>query len=128
MTEGKQEVHIVLVSDEPTRVYPAFQLAMGVASIGLKAQIYCTQKALSILKKGRAKSIQLPGYPPFDKILRDALNLGVRVYACAVSKDVLKQEGITEETVEDGVGLEDLGVFLKNALPAAKNGGIVTFI
>jgi peroxiredoxin family protein len=45
MTEGKQEVHIVLVSDEPTRVYPAFQLAMGVASIGLKAQIYCTRKA-----------------------------------------------------------------------------------
>jgi hypothetical protein len=41
---------------------------------------------------------------------------------------VLKQEGVTEEAVEDGVGLEDLGVFLKNALPAAKNGGIVTFI
>jgi peroxiredoxin family protein len=36
MTEGKQEVHIVLVSDEPTRVYPVFQLAMGVASIGPK--------------------------------------------------------------------------------------------
>jgi predicted peroxiredoxin len=70
----------------------------------------------------------LQGYPPFDKILRDALNLGVRVYACAVSKDVLKQEGVTEEAVEDGVGLEDLDVFLKNALPAAKNGGIVTFI
>jgi len=128
MQETKQEVHIVLVSDEPSRIYPAFQLAMGVASIGLKAQIYCTQRALNILKKGKASTVQLPGYPPFDKVLRDAVNLGVRVYACAVSKDVLKHEGVTEETVEEGVGLEDLGLFLKQALPAAKNGGIVTFI
>ncbi|MEM4280888.1 MAG: DsrE/DsrF/DrsH-like family protein [Candidatus Caldarchaeum sp.] len=125
---SQQEVHIVLVSDEPSRVYPAFQLAIGVASIGLKAQIYCTQKALNILRKGKAVNIQLPGYPPFDKVLRDAVNIGVKVFACAVSRDVLTKEGITEETVEEGVGLEDLGLFLKQALPAAKNGGIVSFI
>jgi hypothetical protein len=41
---------------------------------------------------------------------------------------VLKNEGITEQAVESGVGLEDLGIFLKQAVPAAKDGGIVTFI
>ncbi|MEM2581435.1 MAG: hypothetical protein QXD09_01350 [Candidatus Caldarchaeum sp.] len=60
--------------------------------------------------------------------MRDALKLGDKVFACAVSRDVLTKEGITAETVEDGVGLEDLGLFLKQALPAAKNGGIVIFI
>ncbi len=124
----QQEVHIVLISDEPTRIYPAFQLALGVASIGLKAHIYCTQRALNLLKKGQAKNIQLPGYPPFEKLLKDAISFGVKVFACAVSKDVLSKEGVTEQSVEDGVGLEDLGIFLKQALPAARNGGIVTFI
>ncbi len=36
--------------------------------------------------------------------------------------------GITKETVEEGVELEDVISFLNDAMPAAKNGGIVTFI
>jgi len=123
-----QEIHLVLVSNEPTRVYPAFQLAMGAASVGLKSNIYCTQKALSVVRKGGSRSVKLEGYPPFEKLLQDAISLGVNVYACAVSREVLKKEGIDEHTVEKGVGLEDLGIFLKQALPAAKEGGIVTFI
>ncbi len=123
-----QEIHLVLVSDDPTRVYPAFQLAMGATSVGLKSNIYCTQKALEVVRKGRPSKISLKGYPPFEKLFRDALSLGVKVYACAASRDVLKNEGITEQSVEPGIGLEDLGIFLKQALPAAKDGGIITFV
>ncbi|MEM2237144.1 MAG: hypothetical protein QXR26_01815 [Candidatus Caldarchaeum sp.] len=53
------------MSDEPPRVYPAFQLAMGVASIGLKAQIYYSQRALNILRK--AANLQPPGYRRLTK-------------------------------------------------------------
>ncbi len=123
-----QELHIVLVSNDPARAYPAFQLAMGAAAMGHKARIYATTAGLELLKKGAADKVQLPGYPPLGQILRDAIKFGAEVCACAASTDILKSQGITPETVEPGVKLEDMIGFLNGALPAAKNGGVVTFI
>jgi len=123
-----QELHIVLVSNDPARAYPAFQLAMGAAAMGHKARVYATTAGLELLKKGAADKVQLPGYPPLGQILRDAIKFGAEVCACAASTDILKSQGITPETVEPGVKLEDMIGFLNGALPAAKNGGVVTFI
>src|SRR3990172_9852541 len=124
----QQELHIVLVSNDPARAYPAIQLAMGAAAMGHKARVYATTAGLDLLKKGAADKIQLPGYPPLGQVLRDAIKYGADVCACAASSDILKNEGITPETVEPGVHLEDMIGFLNGALPAAKNGGGVTFI
>jgi len=124
----QQELHIVLVSNDPNRAYPALQLAMGAAAMGHKATLYATTSGLDLLKKGAADKIQLPGYPTLGSVLRDAIKLGAKVCACAASSDILKHEGITPDTVEPGVVLEDMIGFLNGALPAAKNGGVVTFI
>ncbi len=123
-----QELHIVLVSNDPHRAYPAFQLAMGAAAMGNKARVYATTAGLDLLKKGAADKVQLPGYPPLGQVIRDAIKYGADVCACAASSDILKRQGITPETVEPGVKLEDMIGFLNGALPAAKNGGVVTFI
>ncbi len=123
-----QELHIVLVSNDPQRAYPAFQLAMGAAALGNKARVYATTAGLDILRKGAADKIQLPGYPPLGQVIRDAIKYGAEVCACAASNDILKNQGITPQTVEPGVKLEDMMGFLNRALPAAKEGGIVTFI
>ena len=125
---GQQELHIVLVSNDPNRAYPAFQLVMGAAAMGNKARLYATTAGLDLLKKGAADNVQLPGYPPLGQIIRDAIKLGAEVWACAASKDILKNQGITPETVEPGVKIEDMIGFLNGALPAAKDGGVVTFI
>ncbi len=125
---AQQELHIVLVSNDPQRAYPAFQLAMGAAAMGNKARVYATTAGLELLKKGAADKVQLPGYPPLGQVLRDAIKYGAEVCACAASSDILKHQGITPETVEPGVKLEDMIGFLNGALPAAKNGGVVTFI
>jgi predicted peroxiredoxin len=60
--------------------------------------------------------------------VRDAIGAGVSICACAPSREMLSQMGITSENVISGVKLEDVLGFLSNALPAAKNGGIVLFI
>jgi predicted peroxiredoxin len=125
---GSQEVHIVLLSNDPQRAYPAFQLAMGAAALGQKARVYATTAGLDLLRKGAADKIQLPGYPPLGQVIRDAIKFGAEVCACAASSDILKNQGITPQTVEPGVRLEDMMGFLNRALPAAKEGGIVTFI
>lgn len=125
---AQQEIHIVLVSNDPQRAYPAFQLAMGAAAMGHKARVYATTAGLDLLKKGAADNIQLPGYPPLGQVIRDAIKYGADVCACAASSEILKNQGITPDTVEPGVRLEDMIGFLNGALPAAKNGGVVTFI
>jgi predicted peroxiredoxin len=125
---ASQELHIVLVSNDPQRAYPAFQLAMGAAALGNKARVYATTAGLDLLRKGAADNIQLPGYPPLGQVIRDAIKYGAEVCACAASSEILKNQGITPQTVEPGVRLEDMMGFLNRALPAAKEGGVVTFI
>lgn len=96
--------------------------------MGTKAKVYCTSAGLELVKKGGADEIQMPGFPPLGQLLRDALSSGVKVCACAPSPEILEAMGITEDTVEEGIELEDVVTFLSEALPAAKEGGIVTFI
>jgi peroxiredoxin family protein len=38
----QQEVHIVLVSNDPQRVYPALTLILASVSLGVKARLYYT--------------------------------------------------------------------------------------
>ena len=124
----QQEIHMVLLSNEPERVYPAFMLALGAVAMDVKVNVYCAMKGLDVVKKGAAEKIQLPGAPPLSQLIRDAISNGVRVCACAPSKEMLEQMGVTKETVEEGVELEDVVVFLRSALPAAKKGGLVFFV
>ncbi|MDJ0270415.1 MAG: DsrE/DsrF/DrsH-like family protein [Aigarchaeota archaeon] len=101
---------------------------MGSAVMGAKAFVYCTMDGLSIVRKGEVEKIQLEGAPPLSKLVEDAKNAGVKFVACAPSKEMLQQMGITAETVLQGVELEDVFGFLNNALPAARQGGIVLFV
>jgi Predicted peroxiredoxins len=124
----KQELHIVLVSNDPQRVYPALTLVLASTALGVKAHLYCTMSGLDVVKKETANKITLQGMPPIDKYLKDAIDSGTYVCACAPSKEFLNKMGITEETVFPGVKLEDAVTFLNKALNAARNGGIVLFV
>jgi predicted peroxiredoxin len=84
--------------------------------------------ALDIVKKGGASKITMPGAPPLDKYLHDAISAGVQITACGPSKEMLKQMGVTPESLEQGVEFEDVIGFLNEALPASKKGGMVLFI
>ena len=124
----QQEVHIVLLSNEPGRAYSALVLALGSVTMGAKCKLYCTMDALDIVKKGGASKITMPGAPPLEKYLKDAIQAGVEVTACGPSKEMLEKMGVTKENLEQGVEFEDVIGFLNTALPAAKNGGMVVFI
>jgi predicted peroxiredoxin len=123
-----QEVHVVLLSNDPNRVFPALSLVLGAQAMGVPGSLYCAQAGLDTVLKEKAEKIQLPGYPPASKFVRDAISSGAYVCACAPSKQILEQMGVGPDTVIEGVRLEDVITFLSRALAAAKNGGIVTFI
>ena len=123
-----QEVHLVLASNDPGRAYSSLILALGTIAMGAKCKLYCTMGALDIIKKGGASRIMMPGVPPLDKYLHDAIKEGVIVTACGPSKEFLLQLGITPDNIEQGVEFEDVIGFLNAALPASKKGGLVLFI
>lgn len=123
-----QEVHIVVVSNDPTRVYPAVTLALGSTAVGAKASLYFTMNGLDAIRKDAAERIKFEGLPPIDKYINDAIQAGAKVSACAPSREMLAQLGINESTILPGVEIEDVVGFLNNALPAAKAGGVVLFV
>ena len=114
MSEQKeeQEVHIVLISNEPGRAYSALVLALGTVTMGAKCKLYCTMNGLEIVKKGGASKITMQGAASLDKYLHDAIEAGVQVTACGPSKEMLKQMGITADNLEPGVEFEDVIGFL----------------
>lgn len=126
--EEKQEVHIVIVSNDPARVYPAVTLALGATAMGSKVKLYATMNGLDLIRNDAGERIKMPGMPPIDKYVRDAIAAGTSICACAPSKEMLTQFGITESSVIPGVSLEDAIGFLTAALPAAKTGGVVLFV
>ena len=124
----QQEVHIVLLSNDPGRAYSALVLALGSVVMGTRCKLYCTMGGLEVVKKGGASKITMPGAPTLAKYLKDAIEAGVEVTACGPSKEMLEQMGVTKDNLEQGVEFEDVIGFLKAALPAAKKGGMVVFI
>ena len=124
----EQEVHIVVVSNDPTRVYPAVTLALGSTAVGAKANLYFTMNGLDAIRKDAAERIKFEGLPPIDKYIKDAIQAGAKVSACAPSREMLAQLGINESTILPGVDIEDVVGFLNSALPAAKAGGVVLFV
>ena len=128
MSQSAQEIHIIIVSNDPSRVYPAVTLALGATAVGAKAHLYCTMAGLDVVRKDAGERIKFQGMPPIDKYVKDAIGAGAHVCACAPSIDMLAQMGINESTVLPGVKIEDVVGFLSNALPAAKAGGIVLFV
>src|SRR4030065_551210 len=92
----QQELHLVLVSNEPARAYPAIQLALGAAAMGHKVKVYATTAGLDVVKKGTVDQIHFPGFPPLKEVLQDAIKMGVRGAACAPSGrgDVLDPRGL----------------------------------
>jgi predicted peroxiredoxin len=126
--QTQQELHIVVVSNDPTRVYPAVTLALGSIAMGAKANLYFTMLGLDAIRTDASERIKFQGLPPIDKYIKDAIQGGAKVTACAPSREMLAQFGVTESTVLPGVELEDVVGFLSNALPAAKSGGVVLFV
>ncbi len=123
-----QEVHLVLASNDVGRAYSALVLALGAITMGASCKVYCTMSALELVKRGGASKITMPGAPPLEKYLHDAIQAGVKVTACGPSKEMLRQMGVSPENLEPGVEFEDVIGFLNAALPASKKGGLVLFI
>jgi len=121
------KLHLVLLSNDPQRAYPALTFALAAAAMEDQVHLYCTMGGLDVLHPQRRKSIQLPGMPPIGQFVQDALAAGVQIRACAPSKEMLQALGITQEILDQGVSIEDVTGFLLNLKPVTSD-TLLTFI
>jgi len=122
------KLYLVLLSNDPKRVYPALMLSLSAAAMGDEVRLYCAMDGLDLIHKERSKAISMEGMPLAEKFLRDAIVQGAKVCACAPSAEMLTKMGITKDVVIEGVKLEDMTGFLLDLKKDLGKDTVVSFI
>lgn len=79
----------VQTSDMPERQYSPFILAQTAKAMDIDAQIYFLGQALRVLRPGEAEKIKLGSFPNLHEIIQKTLDMGIAIYVCEASKQML---------------------------------------
>jgi hypothetical protein len=84
----------VQTSNAPERQYSPLVLAQSARAMGLDAAVYYLGMGLTVLKPGAAEEMQLGSFPSVAEMLQKAMEMGVTVYVCEASKQMLGWESV----------------------------------
>ena len=90
----QQNILYVQTSNAPERQYSPLVLAQSARAMGLDAAVYYLGMGLTVLKPGEAEKMQLGSFPSVAEMLQKALDMGVTVYVCEASKQMLGWESV----------------------------------
>ncbi|HQF51667.1 MAG TPA: DsrE family protein [Thermoleophilia bacterium] len=107
----EKSILYVQTSDAPERQYSPLVLAQSAKAMGLDAAVYYLGMGLTVLKPGAAEAIQVGSFPSVAEMLRKTIDMGVTVYVCEASKQMLGWE-----TVELIDGVKIVGAATLNDL------------
>jgi hypothetical protein len=79
----------VQTSDTPERQYSPLVLAQTAKAMGIDAAVYYLGMGLKVLLPGAADQIQLGTFPSVGEMLRKTMEMGIPVYVCEASKQML---------------------------------------
>jgi len=84
----------VQTSDAPERQYSPLVLAQSAKAMGLDAAVYYLGTGLTVLKPGVAEQIQVGSFPTLKEMLDKTMSMGVPIYVCEASKQMLGWESV----------------------------------
>jgi predicted peroxiredoxin len=90
----KKFILYVQTSDEPERQYSSLVLAQTAKMMDVEAKVYFLGKGLKVLRPGEAEKIKLGSFPTVAEMLEKAIEMGVEVYVCEASKQMLGLEKV----------------------------------
>ena len=96
----KQTILYVQTSDNPERQYSPLILAQSAKAMDINAQVYYLGQGLRILRPEAAKMIQVGSFPSVYEMIQKTLSMGIPIYVCEASKQML---GWTEVTLIPGL-------------------------
>ncbi|MFX1262885.1 MAG: DsrE family protein [Promethearchaeota archaeon] len=84
----------VQTSDDPERQYSPLVLAQSAKAMDIEAAVYYLGQGLRILRPGAADKIQVGSFPSVAEMLRKTMEMGIKVYVCEASKQMLGWEKV----------------------------------
>jgi len=90
----KNSILYVQTSDDPERQYSPLVLAQTAKAMDIEAKIYFLGQGLRVLKPEAAQKIKLGDFPSLADMLLQTLELGIEVYVCEASKQMLGWDNV----------------------------------
>jgi predicted peroxiredoxin len=90
----KHNILYVQTTDSPEKQYSPLVLAQTAKMMDLKPIVYYLGTGLKILKPGEAEKIQLGSFPSVAEMLKKTIDMGIEVYVCEASKQMLGWEKV----------------------------------
>ena len=92
--KDENSILYVQTSDLPERQYSPLVLAQTAKAMDLKPMVYYLGMGLKILLPGAAEKIKLGSFPSVAEILQKTLEMGIEIYVCEASKQMLGWEKV----------------------------------
>jgi predicted peroxiredoxin len=111
--KDEKSILYVQTSDQPERQYSPLVLAQTAKAMDLNPKVYYLGMGLKILKPGEAEKIKLGTFPSVAEMIKGTLEMGIEVYVCEASKQMLgweKVELIAGVKVVGAATLNDLAL------------------
>ncbi len=84
----------VQTSNSPERQYSPLVLAQSAKAMGLEPTVYYLGMGLTVLKPGEAEKMQMGAFPSVAEMLKKTIEMGITVYVCEASKQMLGWESV----------------------------------
>jgi predicted peroxiredoxin len=107
----EKNILYVQTSNSPERQYSPLVLAQSAKAMGIDAAVYYLGMGLTVLKPGAAEEMKAGSFPTVAEMLRKTIDMGITVYVCEASKQMLGWE-----TVELIDGVKIVGAATLNDL------------
>lgn len=92
--KDEKSILYVVTTDEPTKQYSPLVLAQTAEMMELKPMVYYLGTSIKILKPGEAEKIILGSFPSVAELLQKTLEMGITIYVCEASKQMLGWEKV----------------------------------
>lgn len=92
--KNKDSILYVQTSDAPERQYSPLVLAQTAKAMDIEPEIYYLGQGLRILIPGEAEKIKLGNFPSVYEMIKKTLEMGIDIYVCEASKQMLGWEKV----------------------------------
>ena len=111
--KDEKSILYVQTSDQPERQYSPLVLAQTAKAMDLHPKLYYLGQGLRILKPGEAEKIKLGTFPSVMDMIKKIQEMGIEIYVCEASKQMLgweKAELISGVKIVGAATLNDLAL------------------
>ena len=84
----------VQTSDNPERQYSPLVLSQTAKMMDIDAKVYFLGQALRVLDERRSQSTKLGAFPSVYEMIRKCIDMGIEMFVCEASMQMLESEDI----------------------------------